>query len=410
VLLKTKDPQKYQAIMKDMAALGKRQSAAIEKLTTAQSLINTNVSRMAESLTAQSNLGQQLHTLDNVLDVRAKQYVQGMRRRAEEMFHQSMYHLVMSYRYEALEDLPDSFVNYDRIVAALVALDRAPDPESAAQVPIVTPASRTDVNQPGGTTTTTKPEPANLVEAMKALKVDLAKPGPGDLEKIDKLVLDYEFLQIGVGIVKKRQHQADERLTAGLSLQLDATQREQLRRLGSITLDLVEDYGYGGDYTWADARIADITVTGLTVRTPTPLANLRVVFRHSGVSIINKPVARNPVYYYFRAAESDDPITWSFGATVSPPTATVTTTGTDAATTPGATATTPARAATVQRDKAQAEDAFVKRALGTDSVKFGHYWPSFFSPLTLTLDPGKKTVIEEITHFGFDVTYSHKEV
>ena len=105
----------------------------MEKLLKAQSIINSNVARMAESLTAQHSLGRHLHTMDNALDVRAKQYLRGMRQRAEEMFHSSMYHLVMSYRYEGLEDLPDSFVNYDRIANALLKLDRTAPTEDGAK-------------------------------------------------------------------------------------------------------------------------------------------------------------------------------------------------------------------------------------------------------------------------------------
>ena len=227
-LLKTKDPQQYQRVMKEMIELGKRQKAAMEKLLKAQSIINGNVARMAESLTAQNNLGRQLHTMDNALDVRAKQYLRGMRQRAEEMFHSSMYHLVMSYRYEALEDLPDSFVNYDRITGALLKLDSA--------------APTVDTAKSG--------KPSELSDEVQKLNVDMTDPTEEDLQRIDELVLNFEFLKLGVEIANKRQHRATEKKLNTATLALRQDQLQQLSQLGTITFNLVEDFGQGGRYTW----------------------------------------------------------------------------------------------------------------------------------------------------------------
>jgi hypothetical protein len=366
-LLKSKDPQQYQQVMNAMAALGNRQSAAMEKLGKAQSIINSNVARMAESLTAQNNLGRQLHNLDNALDVRAKQYLRGMRQRAEEMFHSSMYHLVMSYRYEALEDLPDSFVNYDRIAAALQKL-------SAGAAPA-------DNTAPQG-------EPADLAGAVQRLSVDMTKPTKEDLQKIDELVLEFEFLKLGVDIADKRQHRAGERRKNAATIALRADQLEQLGRLGTITFNLVEDFGLGGGYSWADARIADITLKEVSLTTPNRIVNMRVEFRHSGVSILNSPTSSgDPVYYYFRAAFTDDPVAWGFATTIKK-------------------GDTPEQ--TIKADTKEGADAFLARALSSEDIKFEEYWPSLFSDITLEVDPAGAHV-EAITDLVFEVNYAVKQ-
>jgi len=338
----------------------------MEKLGKAQSIINSNVARMAESLTAQNNLGRQLHNLDNALDVRAKQYLRGMRQRAEEMFRSSMYHLVMSYRYEALEDLPDSFVNYDRIAAALQKLDRAAPADNTAR----------------------QGEPADLAAAVQRLSVDMTKPTKEDLQKIDELVLEFEFLKLGVDIADKRQHRAGERKMNAATLALREDQLKQLGRLGTITFNLVEDFGLGGRYSWADARIADITLKEVSLTTPDRIVNMRVEFRHSGVSILNSPTSSgDPVYYYFRAAFTDDPVAWGFATTIKK--------GGD-----------PEQ--TIKADTKEGADAFLAKALSSKDIKFEEYWPSLFSDITLEVDPGRAHV-EAITDLVFEVNYAIKQ-
>ena len=371
-LLKTKDPQQYQQVMKDMEALGTRQSAAIEKLLKAQSIINSNVARMAESLTAQNNLGRQLHNMDNALDVRAKQYLRGMRQRAEEMFHSSMYHLVMSYRYEALEDLPDSFVNYDRIASALQQLDRvsAGDDAKAAKA-------------------------SDLGAAIQKLSVDMANPTEKDLERIDELVLDFEFLKLGVDIADKRQHRALESRTNVARLALRQDQLIELSRLDAITFNLVEDFGQGADFTWADARIADLTLTELRIDSPDRIVNMRVEFTHSGESIVNSPTSTGePVYYYFRAAETDDPIGWNFGTI---------TTRTPKAGKPDDITT------EIKADSKPDVEEFLARALESADVEFNEYWPSLFSDITLEVDAGSRANVAAITDLVFEVKYTKRQ-
>ena len=66
-------------------------------------------------------------------------------------------------------------------------------------------------------------------------------------------MLDFELLKLGVDIADKRQHRALESRTNTARLALRQDQLQELSRL-SITFNLVEDFGQGADYTWADAR------------------------------------------------------------------------------------------------------------------------------------------------------------
>jgi hypothetical protein len=373
-LLKTRDPQQYQQVIKDMEKLAKRQGEAMEKLSTAKSIINSNVARMAENMAAQNNLGRQLHTLDNTLDVRAKQYLRDMRLRAQEMLHSSMYYLVMSYRYEYLQDLPDSFVNYDRIAAALQKLDRA--------APAAATAERG----------TSKEKPQTLEEAVEELSINMTKPTADDLKKIDKLVRKFELLKLGVEIANHRQRRATQTTnTAKLALRSD--QLQQLSRLGMITFNLVEDFDLGGDYSWEDARIAGIDLKELDFKTPDRIVNMRVEFRHSGESIIYKRTASgDPVYYYFRAAATDDPVKWGFGTTRTVK--------------PGAE---PPAEMTIKPDKKVEVEKFLTEALGADDdIKFEEYWPSLFSEITLNVELPSQARVDAITDLVFEVNYAQQ--
>ena len=374
-LLKTKDPQQYQQVIKDMEDLANRQRAAMEKLSTAQSIINSNVARMAENMAAQNNLGRQLHTLDNTLDVRAKQYLRGMRLRAEEMLHSSMYHLVMSFRYEYLKDLPDSFVNSDRIAAALKKLDRAaPDADTAQS------------GKP-------KEQPKTLLEAVEGISIDMTKPKEEDLKKIDELVREFEFLKLGVDIATERQHRAGS-VTNTAKLALRSDQLQQLSRLRTITFNLVEDFNLGGDYSWADARIAKITLKEVDLKTSDRIVNMRIEFRHSGESIINAPTASgDPVYYYFRAAATDDPVAWTFATTRTA--------------TPGAE---PAVEMTIKADTKVEVEELLKDALKSEDIKFEEYWPSLFSEITLNVELLGRARVEAIPDLVFEVEYAMKQV
>ena len=100
----------------------------------------------------------------------------------------------------------------------------------------------------------TAPKASDLGAAVQKLSVDMANLTAKDLEKIDKLVLDFELLKLGVDIADKRQHRAWESRTNTARLALRQDQLQELSRLGSITFNLVEDFGQGADYTWADAR------------------------------------------------------------------------------------------------------------------------------------------------------------
>lgn len=398
-LLKTRDPQRYQKVIKDMEGLGKRKNLAIANLLKAQSIISSNVARMAESLTAQHNLGRQLHDMDNALDVRAKQYLHGMRQRAEEMFHSSMYYLVMSYRYEALEDLPDSLVNYDRIVAALQQLQpvtlahksggRMARPKAIARPNRTIQADTLDTNERDDKAN--KDEPANLVEAVQAVSIDMTAPDEKSLTELDDAVLKFELSKLGVAMADKRQHLAVGLEAHSQTVRLTKHHLEQLSRLHTTTFNLVNDCGVGR-YTWVDARIVNLTLKEVHIESPDPDLNLRVDIRHSGESIINIPTStRAPVYYYFRAAPTDDPISWGFNATSTTEIS------------PRSSGDSKARTTTIKRDRKVDLGKGLAEALQLPDVKFEEYLPSAFSDITVEVDPGSVGKMDTITYLEFEI-------
>ena len=121
---------------------------------------------------------------------------------------------------------------------------------------------------------------------------------------------------------------------------------------------------------------------------------MRIEFRHSGESIINAPTASgDPVYYYFRAAATDDPVAWTFATTRT--------------VTPGAE---PAVEMTIKADTKVEVEELLKDALKSEDIKFEEYWPSLFSEITLNVELLGRARVEAIPDLVFEVEYAMKQV
>jgi hypothetical protein len=355
LLLKSTRRETYQKVLGEFETLGKSQAAAMAQVGGAQQALSTNVARIAENMTAQNGLSRQRQSLDGVLDIRTKRYLRGMQERARDMLRWSVYNLVMSYRYEFLRDVSDSFFNFDKMVDALRELEAAP----------ATPQSG---------------PPKPLAQAR--------------FKEIDDTVLLNELLGEARAILEEREHRAGAAYSNQAVCQLTDEQLEQLRVTGQVTFNLVRDL-QAGSLDWVDARIVDLNLTELGLDTGVPALSLRATFRHSGESVLlgRDDRTRQWTYYYFRAAPGDDPIEWGFSynrALV--------------------------EASRIKKDQKEKErDDLLNRALegqipgGPPKIDYKEYSPSYFSDITLYLTRGKAWdpgAISRISSVKFNVTYA----
>ena len=360
-LLTSQHAGEYQKVIKDFEVLGGQLTAAMERLQAAQQTISTNVAGVADNLATQVALTRQRAAMGAGLDIRAKRYLQGMQSRAKDVLLWSKYHLVMSYRYEFLKDVSNSFYDHGEIVQHLQDLEVASDA-----------ATRTAV------------KPALLAEAK--------------WKEIDDTVLRNEFLGEAAELLKERQSRAvaAKENTWG-PVQLSDEQLERLRLTGRVTFNPVRDLEVG-TLDWINARIVKITLSEVVLETAKPRLGLRFTFQHSGESVLlgRDPRTKAWTYFYFRCAPGDDPIEWGFGYSH------------------GA-----AAVSRVKGDEKKPEaDAMIKKVLAEASgtvpqIEFHEYSPALFSDLTLHLtsprskpDSTPAASVSKITKVEFSINYT----
>ena len=375
LLVQSAHAEEYQRLIKDFEAVGRDQAKAMARLTAAQQTIANNTAAITENLTAQLGWSRQRQALDGVLDIRAKRYLKDMQVRAKDMLRRSMYYVVMAYRYEFLDDLAEELVDYDQVVARLRPLEEitetAPAPKPGA--------GAAPKNQPAPSAFTRTPSTA---EKMKTLDED---------------VLNMGMWSQSDRIFASQQSRATASYKNSAKMALTAGEREQLRKSGVVRLNLVER-GVAG-YDWEDGRIVDITIDAfeldmLDPKTTDESGSLRLTFEHSGINILRGRTAADqggdPVFYFFRAADRDDPISW--GTTYNY----LSTTSTSKLT---------------KDERVTDRDDFTRKGTGTAgaSIKFLEYQPSIFGDLTLRLTGTKgrtEDVISQIKSLTFIVNYS----
>ena len=285
--------EEYQRLIKDFEVVGRDQAKAMARLTAAQQTIANNTAAITENLTAQLGWSRQRQALDGVLDIRAKRYLKDMQVRAKDMLRRSMYYVVMGIA-------TSSWTTSLRSSSITTRSSRGCDPGGDHRVGAGPQAG-------GGCRAE---EPARALAFTRT---------PSMAEKMK--TLDEDVLNMGCGIVATDLRQPASRATASYKnsakMALMAAEREQLAKVGCGAAQPGRT-GVAG-YDWEDGRIVDITIDALELDMLDPNAtdesgSLRLTFEHSGINILRGRTAADqggdPVFYFFRAADRDDPISW----------------------------------------------------------------------------------------------------
>jgi hypothetical protein len=275
----------------------KKQAAA--ELLRWQQQATTSLATVMRNLATTSQLGRQRRSIDMGLSPAAKAYLKETREAAEDALAESIYWFVKSYRYEQLEDVPDSFYNFDTWASEL----RKQENEKLEQA---APAAE----PPGG--------PGAVV--TRAPRILLGKE---DFDRIGDEVFKAEQLKLGKRLLEKRQKRRPATEAEYVACVLQRTDRpssqgqrrqnEMLDALeqGEVAFDFVRDFGKGS-YDWNNARVAQVKLVRLDIEAIDPTLSLTFRVQQAGEMVIASKVGRERQLYLFRAGRDDDPVGWTF--------------------------------------------------------------------------------------------------
>jgi hypothetical protein len=354
----------YHALVRQLDEMGKANQVALARCADAQNQITREVARISQNLSAQNALSRTRQSLEGVLDVQTVRYLRAMQERARDMMRWSLYNLVMAWRYEFLGDVSNDLYNLNKVTARLSEL--------------------------GSVTPDGKVRP--LTEA--------------DLQGIEQIVVDDLLWAEWKRIVDERQKRAIVRQQNHAVCQLTNAQLNELRTTGLLRFNLVRDF-QAGNFNWVDARIVDFVLEDFEVESADPNLNVRIVFRHSGESILLGSAKKT--YYYFRAGRDDDPIEWGFTYAHNEKWRIL-----NSGSSTSQTWSREKLKEVISKDKPDPElDDLLNKVINPTSsnekIKYHEYLPSYFSDITLRLSRGQTwdpTAIQSLSRLAFRVDYA----
>jgi hypothetical protein len=375
-ILKSSYKTEYENLKRKFDEMNAKKNAAVLEVARHQQVISACTAQIATNLNEMTALSQQQQSLDGVLDVAVKGYLLGMSQRAKDTLHWSIYHLTKAWQYEYMTDVPDNFYNFATWMVQLRAF---------------------------------------AAESNKLLgKEDFEQKS---YEAVEKAALTDQFIGLAKQIIGTRQS-LQSAVQNVKDVLLSKTHLDALNSTGCVTFNLVRDYELGS-FNDIDKRIIDIRMRTFTVEKPPPHLSLDIRFIHSGESVLlrksrdEKTGGARYGYYWFRAASGDDPVSWGF--TYNAAYVKKKDSDTDSDTDSDGDDSKVESKLGIQQDKKDSErrkqeSELLKSMLGTDEkIEYNEYFPSFFSDITLRLNPGhfKPKVLPQIQDLSFKVIFSY---
>lgn len=275
----------------------KREAAATLLLWQQQA--TTSLATVTRNLATVSELSKQRQSIDMGLSPAAKAYLKETRDAAKDALAESIYWFVKSYQYEFLEDVSDSFFNFDTWATALHT-------QEATKLAQAAPA----------------PAPAAGRGAVvtRAARVLLSKE---DFDSIGDEVFKAEQLKLGKSLLERRQKRGPSTVAEYVACVLQRTirpkdpwerrQNEMLEALGQgeVVFDFVRDFAKGS-YDWNNARVAQIRVVKLDIDASDPNLSLTFRVQQRGEMVLASRTGGERQFYVFRPGRDDDPVGWTF--------------------------------------------------------------------------------------------------
>jgi hypothetical protein len=259
-----------------------------EAILKCQAVANRALSTLSTNLATQSALSNERQSLNRALNPAVKSYLQQARRRAQDALSEAIYWFVKSYQYEFLKDVQDSFYNFDRWAEQIKQSE-----EEKARA------------QPGN----------GLPATDVARSVILEK---SDFMRVGAEVFRLEHQNLGEELLAERQKRAPSQQGDYKDCILDRSSgnQKEIAMLDSLSngecvFHWIDDFDKGS-FDWDNARVIDVKLAAIRVKTNNPRLTLTIRIEQTGDMIIAKSVGTAREHYVFRPAPEDEPIGWQF--------------------------------------------------------------------------------------------------
>jgi chromosome segregation ATPase len=291
---------KFEKLKEDLIDLAKAKKRAAENLMHWHQAATALTGQLSGSLNMLDALGREQQSLSGVLDAGTRTFLKGMQQRARAALQRSIYDFVQAYQYEFLADPGDDFFSFDDWVKRLRNVETGyltAAQEKLANVKANKKASAADI--------------AKAEQEVNQVARQVIRLGEDDFKKVEEDVLRDQLLAIFVKLLGNRESVAKARKNRYDECVFSDAMLDTLNATGSVTFNFVRDF-HKGTFKDVDFRALDVALDAFEAEVSDRNLSLRIRILHSGESVILDKKDDKPVYYGFRAARNDDPISWSF--------------------------------------------------------------------------------------------------
>jgi hypothetical protein len=295
----------------DLKAVTQRKRAKVNELIYWQRQANASLAAITGGLATQAALSRQRQSLAGVLNPSVKEYLKQTQERAKDALAESIYWFVKSHQYENLQDVDDTFYNFNSWAELL---------RNQELIKVKPPVTTGD-----------PAAPVSEAEA-KALSVRRARYvlSAEDFKKVGDDVFAAEVRHLGHTMLSERQHhsQAMTGVYKGCVWERkqspetgDLTDAEKKANLmldnlaqGQVVFNFVRDFNKGS-LDWDDARVVSVKLKELDLE-PAPTEDytltLTPVIEQLGDMMIAQTAGGERRLFVFRIGRDDDAIRWEY--------------------------------------------------------------------------------------------------
>jgi len=289
-----------------LKAVTQRKKAKVSELIYWQRRANTSLAAITGGLATQAALSRQRQSLAGVLNPSVKEYLKQTRERAKDALAESIYWFVKSHQYENLQDVDDTFYNFDSWTGLLQNQELA---KLKGLAKVRSPA---------------------ITEAEAQAEAEAARPryllSAEDFKKVGDDVFKAEVRQIGQAMLRERQKHGvpmTGQYTGCVwertpSTKTDMTDIERYANLtldnlaqGQVVFNFVRDFNKGS-FDWDDARVVSVKLKELALQTEDDYLSLTVLIEQLGDMTIAKTAEGERTRFVFRTGRDDQPIGWRY--------------------------------------------------------------------------------------------------
>ena len=288
----------YRALMKEVEKQAAECKVALATLQRNQQAAASELAAITQALTSLSELSRVSAELSGALDIRVRRHLQDMAVRARDMMQKSLYHFIMAFRYEYLEDVPPDLYQIDALVDSFADL------------------ARFDKN--------------GKVRKIDGKPMTIETLPPAEYAEFDTRVVKSEMLKIA-GQIKDKLVSGGQRKANSITIEISndvfghappgviTHEGELLKTLSterSVEVDIAKDLYVFPKYNCQGLRIKSIIMAadGIVLEKMPKAFNLKLTFSAPKQTVVYEKTSEHPegAYYFFTKGERDYEMTWSY--------------------------------------------------------------------------------------------------